>query len=105
MVDDITWSHTLEGKGWLTEEAETKEVDQVSYYTLKGAVPANGVGSGEARINITATYADPNRPGENTYDKVLNFTLYLKRTALSPDRKPSTKSLLRGFSWEDIIEM
>lgn len=106
-IDGITWSHTLEGKGWLTEEKTKPEEgdDNVSYYTLEGAVPANGVGSGEARINITATYPDPNRPGESAYNKVLNFTLYLKRTALSPDRKPSTKSLLRGFSWEDIIEM
>lgn len=108
-ISNVQWKCKLKGRGWLTESSfgdeKLENGEMVSRCRLKGAVPANGQGDGEAVLNITLTYhdnlLDKDRPD---YMRELKFTLYLQRKALNPDHS-STRSLLRGFSWEDIIEM
>ena len=109
-ISNVQWKGELKGRGWLTEPLSFKDEtlengETVSRCRLKGAVPANGQGDGEAVLNITLTYhdnlLDKDRPD---YMRELKFTLYLQRKALNPDHS-STRSLPRGFSWEDIIEM
>ncbi len=109
-IENVTWTHIFKGKGWLLDppavSEETIDGDLVSRYSLKGAVPANNQGDGEAQLDITVAYHDKvydkDRPD---YKRELNFTLYIRRTPLSPDRNPFTKSLLQGFCREEIIEM
>lgn len=106
MAPDIQWSHEFKGRSWQIRTANVENKTEgdktVSHYILDGAVPANGAGEGEAELDITVTYTDPDRPN---YNRELNFTLHLKRMALNPDHPSPTKSLLRRFSWEEIIEM